>query len=319
MGRTLRVVAVLALVAWAALGALAWYRAASLQGEIRARQAQEGAGETALLAEQVEVLGADVDAIREGVNEGFGLLAKAIEEEGRRARAAAAQRAERATTPGVVPEPQPAEPPVELALVDEAAPDRSFLAFRLPKRELRFAGRQRFEVLSSLSRVGFDAESTLHDFTGACDSVTGSLTLDLADPAAGIAGTVEIRADCLQTGLEARDEDMREHLETGRFPRIAFEAGGFDAHVVDPEERHITGFVRGELSVHGRTRAITMPIEAHVDEARRLVIDGETLLLLSDYDVRVPSKAGVLSMDDEVRVWIHLRARARPSELEEPR
>ena len=54
-----------------------------------------------------------------------------------------------------------------------------------------------------------------------------------------------------------------------------------------------------------------MEVRARVDEARRLVVEGEMPLDLEDYGVPVPNQLGVVSMDPEVRVWVFLRARAR--------
>ena len=48
----------------------------------------------------------------------------------------------------------------------------------------------------------------------------------------------------------------------------------------------------------------------YVDEARRVVVEGEAPLRLTDYGVPVPSKLGLIGMEDEVKIWIALRARA---------
>ena len=59
------------------------------------------------------------------------------------------------------------------------------------------------------------------------------------------------------------------------------------------------------------TREIEVPIQARVDESRRLVLEGEWPLLLSDYGVPIPNQLGVVSVEDEVRVWLRLRSRAQ--------
>ena len=57
-----------------------------------------------------------------------------------------------------------------------------------------------------------------------------------------------------------------------------------------------------------------MPVTAQLDEARRLVIEGEAALALSDFGISAPRKLGLISMEDRVNVWIRLRARARLGE-----
>jgi polyisoprenoid-binding protein YceI len=83
---------------------------------------------------------------------------------------------------------------------------------------------------------------------------------------------------------------------------------------VDVAARSVEGRVRGRMSIHGTEREIELAVRGHLDEARRLVVEGELPLLLSDYGVEAPSKLGLISMEDQVRVWIHLRARARLGE-----
>ena len=67
-------------------------------------------------------------------------------------------------------------PPVEEPRVEaeaEASPapkKKSFLAFKLPSDDFRFDERRTWTVLPTLSRVGFDAVTTLHDFTATTSS-----------------------------------------------------------------------------------------------------------------------------------------------------
>ncbi len=188
---------------------------------------------------------------------------------------------------------------------------RSFLAFELPSRDFRFEGFQEFELLPGLSRVGFDAKSTLHDFTGATNTVSGTFSVDLSRPEDGVQGLVEARAATLTTGLAGRDEAMLEHLDATHHERIRFAPTAFHAERIDPEEREVQGRLHGELSIRGVTKPVTFPITAVVDEGRRLLIEGEAALLLSDYDIPVPSQLGMINMQDEIRVWVSLRARAK--------
>lgn len=231
----------------------------------------------------------------------------AIEAEPTRAR-------EPAAAPPNVPAP-PAEAPDPAEATadapDEAPRKKSFLAFELPSRDFRFEGEQTFEVLADLSRIGFDAKSTLHDFSGVTDRVRGSFRVDLSRAAEGISGAIGVEARSLRTGLEGRDEAMLEHLDAEAFPDVEFVPTGFEPTRCDPQARELAGWALGRLTVRGVTREVAMEVQARVDDARRLVVEGEMPLSLSDYGVPVPNKLGVISMQDEVRVWIHLRARVK--------
>jgi hypothetical protein len=72
----------------------------------------------------------------------------------------------------------------------------------------------------------------------------------------------------------------------------------------------VRGTARGRMSVRGVTRDFSMPVRVSVDASRRVSIEGQASLDLRDYEVPVPSKLGVISMESEVQVWIALRLRA---------
>jgi len=349
MPKTLQFLGAAALLGWTALGLFAWSRVQKKVRVVLQEDLEPRTEELALLEDRLDALSGDLEALVASLDENFGRLAEgversAVDESADRVRlerrlatlqaslveiAEARESAgERPTEPverpariepdagdagsesDLVAEPAPRAPAPSRPPV-EPAPRRSFLAFRLPSRDFSFEGRQTFDVLGDLSRVGFDAKSTLHDFSGASDRVRGSFAVDLSDPAAGIEGRVEIATGSLGTGLEGRDDAMLEHLDAESFEEIAFTPVGFEPRRVDPEGMRLAGTLRGRMTIRGVTRDLAMDVDAHVDESRRLVIEGEAPLLLGDYEVPVPSKLGLISMEEEVRVWIHLRARAR--------
>lgn len=219
-----------------------------------------------------------------------------------------------------IPEPstQPVAEAPELA-EDETAEDeaekpkkkKSFLAFDLPSRKFTFGGTQNYAVLGALSRVGFDGKSTLHDFTGTSNRVSGSFRVDLANPGAGIEGRIQVLASSLNTGLADRDSDMRTHLGVAQHKQIVFVAEGFEGARSDPRAQTVAGTIVGKLTIKGTTQNVRMPVRARIDDAKRLVVEGELPIRMSRFGVRVPTQAGVISMEDGVTIWIRLRARAR--------
>jgi len=213
-------------------------------------------------------------------------------------------------------EPEPPVPADPAPVAPEPA-GRSFLSFSLPSQAFAFDRPQRLEVQGSLSRVGFDAKSTLHDFSGVTSSVEGTLETCLARPGELCRGTLSVQASALDTGDEARDEAMLEHLAAQQHPQIAFEWSAFEAEAVDAEAMTVRGTARGRMSVRGVTRDFAMPVTVSVDKSRRVAIEGEAPLDLRDYEVPVPNKLGVISMESEVRVWIALRLRAVGPVVEE--
>lgn len=187
---------------------------------------------------------------------------------------------------------------------------KRFLAFELPSQSFAFDRAQRLVVIPSLSRVGFDARSTLHDFTGTTSAVEGELDACLARPAEGCRGRLSVQASGLDTQSEGRDEAMREHLDVERHPTIEFEWTAFEAQAVDAGAQTLRGTARGRMRVRGEARDFAMPVRVAVDASRRVTVEGEATLDLRDFGVPVPNKLGMISMESEVRVWIALRLRA---------
>jgi polyisoprenoid-binding protein YceI len=191
-----------------------------------------------------------------------------------------------------------------------AAPKKRFLSFRLPSQAFAFDQRQRFAIVPSLSRVGFDAKSTLHDFSGVTSAVQGEITADLSRPGEGCGGSVIARAASLDTGVEGRDESMREILEPERYPDLRFDWRSFAAERVDVGAQTLTGTAMGTLTIHGTAREVAMPVAVAVDASKRVTIDGQMKFKLSDFGVKPPSKLGLVSVEDEAALWIALRARS---------
>jgi polyisoprenoid-binding protein YceI len=218
----------------------------------------------------------------------------------------------------VGPEPTRTGPPAEVGSAETPArapaslparTRRSFLSFALPGDGFAFDQLQRFEIIPSLSRVGFDAKSTLHDFTGVTSAVRGSVVARLSAPGQDAAARIEADAAALDTGLADRNAAMREHLASDAHPKIVFELRDFEPAAVDSAARQVSGTVAGSMTVRGVTRPLSMPVRLSVDDRMRLVVEGESPLLLSDFRVPVPSQLGIIGMQDEVRIWISLRAR----------
>jgi len=231
-------------------------------------------------------------------------------------RAETAARAEQAATAPTEPpavEPAAAEPavvaPAEPPPAAAAPRKKGFLRFELPSDSFAFDRRQRFTLLPTLSRVGFDAKSTLHDFSGATAKVAGEFTANLAAPDRESSGRIEVEAASLSTDLDARDEKMREHLATKEHPTIVFEWTGFRSESVDAAKQQVRGSALGKLTIRGVTREVAMPVAVSVDASKRVAIEGSLPIKLSDHSVPIPNQLGVIGMEDTLTIWVALRAR----------
>ncbi len=211
------------------------------------------------------------------------------------------------TQPENVTEPKP-EP---VAKATEEQPKRKgFLSFSIPDSKFRFDVGQTFTLVPDLCRVGFDAKSTLHDFTGTTQKVSGEFRADLDDPKGEWSGKVRCMASTLVTGVEGRDSNMWEHLDTKNHPDIEFTIARFEPGRVDVAKEEVDGTIHGQMSIHGKVRDVQMPVTIRLDSSKRVQVEGQMPLKLTDYDIEVPSQlGGTIKMEDEVKVWIALRAR----------
>jgi polyisoprenoid-binding protein YceI len=326
MKRILTLVAAVALLAWTGLGMVAWMAVAG-RLSLAAPSAGDRGPEPELLAltDDVAVLRDDLRALANGMEQGIQVLrqdlaANLSESAALLERRVAALRDElgsRDSAPAPedpAPDPERAAPapvPAAAAAV-EAAPRRSFLAFRLPSDDVRFDERRAWTILPALSRVGFDAQTTLHDFTGQTSDVEGTLEADLSRPAEAPRGSIRVRAAALVTGDLGRDEAMREHLAVDDHPTLEFELARFEPLEIDVAGLRASGTAHGRMRIRGVVREVAMPVELSIDDSRRLTVDGETTIDLADFSVPVPKKLGLISMDEEVRLWVSLRLRAAP-------
>ncbi len=210
--------------------------------------------------------------------------------------ALAAARSARAPTPAATPAaPEP--------------PAHGFLSFQLPSDAVRFDRRQRFTVVPSLSRVGFDGSSTLHGFTGVTSTLTGTVEVDLSHADRDPRAEIHVDAATLDTGEASRDAEMRTSLGTAQQPEMTFRLLSFRPERVDARAERVVGVTHGQMTIHGVTREVDMPTSLSLDASRRLHVDGEMPLDMTAYGVTPPSKLGVINVDRMVKVWIRLRAR----------
>jgi len=186
---------------------------------------------------------------------------------------------------------------------------RGFLSFDLPSQRVVFDARQRWKIVPSLSRVGFDGKSTLHDFSGVTSKLGGSLEVDLAHPDKNPKTSIHVQAARLKTGVDGRDEEMYTTLDVKKHPQITFELNAFTSKTVDAAKERVTGIAKGEMTIHGVSQDVEMLTTLSIDSSRRLHIDGEMPLDLTDYKITPPSKMGLVGMDKRIKVWIRLRAR----------
>lgn len=147
--------------------------------------------------------------------------------------------------------------------------------------------------------------------------VTGSITIEGTTLTEA---SFEVDLTTITTNDRRRDDKVQSALETGEFPTATFtltEPVELGDGAVDGGP--ITVEAPGELTVHGVTHPVTVPLEAQVVEGTVVVV-GSVEIAFSEWDVEVPSSPIVLSVADVGTLEVQLlleradrRVAAQPS------
>lgn len=143
-----------------------------------------------------------------------------------------------------------------------------------------------------------------HTAVGRTTKVTGSMVV-----AGTVVSNVQITVD--MTGLVSDDshrDDQLSHqaIETANFPTSAFKTTApIDLGALPADGVTISANATGDLTLHGVTRSVTIPLQA----TRRggiIAVAGSIPIHFSDYNIQKPSSFSLLSVDDHGIMELHL-------------
>lgn len=131
---------------------------------------------------------------------------------------------------------------------------------------------------------------------GRTPDVSGTMVID------GTTATkVDIEADLstLESDESFRDGSIRDQaLETGRFPTATFTlTEPIEFGSVPAEGEAVKVDATGELTLHGVTRDVTVPLDAKLVNGV-IVVTGQIDIAFADYEIEKPVAVRVLSIED---------------------
>jgi len=201
------------------------------------------------------------------------------------------------------PEPEPEQAEQEQAEPEQAEPEQAEPEQAEPEGATieSLDGTWNVTPIEDQTFVGYrinEVLSTIGDFevVGRTAAVTGTLEGSGTSIAA-----VDIVADmsAITTDNPARDNAMRSQaLETGDFPNATFTlVDPFDLGSIPAEGVSLSVTAVGDLTIHGVTQRVEFPLEAQI-QSGSIVVTGQLLVQLSDYDIDAPSAPIVASVED---------------------
>lgn len=138
------------------------------------------------------------------------------------------------------------------------------------------------------------------DAVGRTTDVTGTVVID---------GTTVTKADfevdvtTLKSDQDRRDNRIRSMgLETERFPTASFRLGA-PIDLTDPRASTADVKATGDLTIHGVTRSVTIPLEA-ARNGDKLEIVGSLTFPMSDFDITPPSIGGFVTVEKDATLEI---------------
>lgn len=167
-----------------------------------------------------------------------------------------------------------------------------------------------FEVQNDAkSWAGFRIDDTLETIDGRTSTIHVVISLDPEDLAASsVAFNVNLAT--LDTGVRLRDSEMRDTLDTSKYPLATFKStavvGG--TKLVQGETVEIK--VAGDFTLHGATRRINCPVRLTMTAPNKVKATGQFTIRMTDFDIEVPDKL-VVSVANEVLVRFDVTATAK--------
>ncbi len=150
------------------------------------------------------------------------------------------------------------------------------------------------------SFVGFRIEEELSGLgsvtaVGRTGDVDGSITIDGSTLTAA---TFEVDMTTITTEDSRRDDNVQDAIESNEFPTASFvlsEAIELGDGAAEGEALAVDA--TGELTIHGITQLVTIPLEAQL-VGETVVVVGSIDIMFSDYGVEVPESQIVISVED---------------------
>ncbi len=144
------------------------------------------------------------------------------------------------------------------------------------------------------------------DATGKFAITSGEVTGDPANPASAGAVNIVLDAKSYDSGNPFRDDAVFNLLDANNYPTITFQSTGLqDVTVSSSKAGNAT--LSGNLTIHGTTKQVSVPVKAALDGAGSLTADGEVTFNYADYGVKVPAMLGNQA-GNEVKVTFHIVA-----------
>lgn len=185
-----------------------------------------------------------------------------------------------------------------------------------------FAESQTFVANDSYGRnvVKFESKAPLETIIGTTNQIVGEIKVDLENILKEASARFEVDLASLKTGIELRDQHMREqYMETDKYPKAVFNLD----RIIKASEKKLTDqkpviiSAEGTFELHGVKRKQQVKVKVTFfkeDETTKTRLPGDLLRIeatisfkLSDYNIKRPQFV-LLKLDENIGVDLNVFA-----------
>lgn len=166
------------------------------------------------------------------------------------------------------------------------------------------AQQKTFTLDPAQTKVNFTVDSTLHTVHGEFHLKRGSIQFDNATGQAS--GELVVDAASGQSGSDGRDKKMhKDILESPKYSDIVFTPQHIKGTVAAEGKSQIE--VEGTLTMHGKSKPATMPLEVQLQGGSGTA-DGNFTVKYQEWGMKNPSTF-ILRVSDKVEIHVHAMGR----------
>jgi polyisoprenoid-binding protein YceI len=157
-----------------------------------------------------------------------------------------------------------------------------------------------FTLEPAQTKINFTVDSTLHTVHGDFQLKRGSIQFDNATGAAS--GELVVDSASAESGNDGRDKKMhKDVLESPKYSDIVFTPQHVKGTVAN--EGKSTVEVEGILTMHGKSKPVTMPLEIELQNGSGSA-DGSFSVKYQEWGMKNPSTF-ILRVNDTVHIHVH--------------
>lgn len=156
-------------------------------------------------------------------------------------------------------------------------------------------------TLNKSSVLTVEGTSSLHDWELKAEDQSGKLVIADLEELTIEALDFSVKAESLKSGKSGMDKNTFKALNTDKYKTITFKLSSV-SQVEKISESNFKAKVKGELTISGVTKSISLNFDVKVDEGK-IYLEGEKSLKMTDYGIDPPKALlGTIKTGNDIKI-----------------